>query len=378
MVVYNFFQFNFLKLQWYNVNIVNILTKIVKCIMEGKMKIKKLISMILVVMMMTTMLVGCSNTKPEGESEQKKVTITDHAGREVEVTGEYEKIVSGYYISTSMLVSLGLNDKLVGIEAKAEKRPLYKLAAKELLELPNVGTAKDFDLEGCIALKPDLVILPKKLTEQAKTLADTGITVIVINPENEELLRESIEMVATATGTTEKAKKLLSYYDEQYAELEELTKDSKDKPSVYLAGTSNILTVASGKMYQNSVIEQAGGVNVAKDLSDDQWANISYEQLLQYNPDMIVIIPEAEFTKEDVLNDSELANLNAVKNKAVYEMPGDFEAWDSPVPSGVLGSMWLASIINEDEYSFDDFKNDAAGFYKEFYNVDIDKELVTK
>lgn len=342
------------------------------------MKIKKLISIVLVVMMMTTMLVGCGNTNTQEKSQPKEVTITDHAGREVKVTGNYEKIVSGYYISTSMLVSLGLNDKLVGIESKAEKRPLYKLAAKELLELPKVGTAKDFDLEGCIALKPDLVILPKKLTEQAKTLSDAGITVIVINPENEKLLKESIEMVATATGTTEKAKKLLSYYDEQYAKLEKLTKDSKEKPSVYLAGTSDILTVASGKMYQNSVIEKAGGVNVAKDLTDDQWAKISYEQLLKYNPDMIVIIPEAEFTKEDVLKDPQLANLNAVKNKAVYEMPSDFEAWDSPVPSCVLGSMWLASIIDEEGYSFDDFKNDAAGFYKEFYNVDIDKELVTK
>lgn len=342
------------------------------------MKIKKLISIVLVVMMMTTMLVGCSNTNTQEKSQPKEVTITDHAGREVKVTGNYEKIVSGYYISTSMLVSLGLNDKLVGIESKAEKRPLYKLAAKELLELPKVGTAKDFDLEGCIALKPDLVILPKKLTEQAKTLSDAGITVIVINPENEKLLKESIEMVATATGTTEKAKKLLSYYDEQYAKLEKLTKDSKEKPSVYLAGTSDILTVASGKMYQNSVIEKAGGVNVAKDLTDDQWAKISYEQLLKYNPDMIVIIPEAEFTKEDVLKDPQLANLNAVKNKAVYEMPSDFEAWDSPVPSCVLGSMWLASIIDEEGYSFDDFKDDAASFYKEFYNVDIDKELVTK
>lgn len=342
------------------------------------MKIKKLISIILVVMMMTTMLVGCGNTNTQEKSQPKEVTITDHAGREVKVTGDYEKIVSGYYISTSMLVSLGLNDKLVGIESKAEKRPLYKLAAKELLELPKVGTAKDFDLEGCIALKPDLVILPKKLTEQAKTLSDAGITVIVINPENEKLLKESIEMVATATGTTEKAKKLLSYYDEQYAKLEKLTKDSKEKPSVYLAGTSDILTVASGKMYQNSVIEKAGGVNAAKDLADDQWAKISYEQLLKYNPDMIVIIPEAEFTKEDVLKDPQLANLNAVKNKAVYEMPSDFEAWDSPVPSCVLGSMWLASIIDEEGYSFDDFKNDAASFYKEFYNVDIDKELVTK
>lgn len=342
------------------------------------MKIKKLISIILVVMMMTTMLVGCSNTNTQEKSQPKEVTITDHAGREVKVTGNYEKIVSGYYISTSMLVSLGLNDKLVGIESKAEKRPLYKLAARELLQLPKVGTAKDFDLEGCIALKPDLVILPKKLTEQAKTLSDAGITVIVINPENEKLLKESIEMVATATGTTEKAKKLLSYYDEQYAKLEKLTKDSKEKPSVYLAGTSDILTVASGKMYQNSVIEKAGGVNVAKDLADDQWAKISYEQLLKYNPDMIVIIPEAEFTKEDVLKDPQLSNLNAVKNKAVYEMPSDFEAWDSPVPSCVLGSMWLASIIDEEGYSFDDFKNDAASFYKEFYNVDIDKELVTK
>lgn len=343
------------------------------------MRIKKLISMILVVMMMTTLLVGCSSTTEKIEkNEPTEITITDHAGREVSVTGDYKKIVSGYYISTSMLISLGLKDNLVGIEAKADKRPIYDLAAKELLDLPNVGTAKDFDLEGCINLKPDLVILPKKLTEQAKTLADAGITVIVINPENEKLLRESIEMVAKATGTTEKAEKLLAYYDEQYAKLEELTKDLKDKPSVYLAGTSNILTVASGNMYQNTVIEQAGGVNVAKDLTDNQWANISYEQLLKYNPDMIIIIPEAEFTKVDVLNDSQLANLNAVKNNAIYEMPSDFEAWDSPVPSGVLGSMWLASIINEDGYSFDDFRNDAAKFYKEFYNVDIDKELITK
>lgn len=344
------------------------------------MKIKKIVSMILIFAIMSLTLVGCSNTNTDTNTKSKDeaIIITDHAGREVEVTGNYEKIVSGYYISTSMLVSLGLTDKLVGIEAKAEKRPIYKLAAEELLELPNVGSAKDFDLEGCIALKPDLVILPKKLTEQAKTLADAGITVIVINPENEELLKETIEILGKATGTSDKAEELISYYDEHYKELENITTNSNNKPSVYLAGTSSILTVASGQMYQNSVIEKAGGTNVAGDLKDAQWANISYEQLLSYNPDMIVIIPEAEFTKEDVLNDPQLSNLDAIKNNQVYEMPSDFEAWDSPVPSGVLGSMWLASIINEDNYSFEDFKTDASEFYKQFYNVEIDKNLITK
>ena len=52
---------------------------------------------------------------------------------------------------------------MVGIEAKADKRAIYKLAAPDLIELPSVGTAKEFDLEGCAALSPDLVILPLKV-----------------------------------------------------------------------------------------------------------------------------------------------------------------------------------------------------------------------
>ena len=301
-------------------------------------KFKKIISLFILGILMSTFVVGCGSNNVE--SKDNKVTVVDQLGREVELDGTPEKIISSYYISTSLLINLGVQDKLVGIEAKAEKRPIYKLAAKELLELPNVGTAKDFDLEGCIALKPDLVILPKKLTEQAKTLADTGITVIVVNPENEELLKEAIEMIATATGTTEKAKELLSYYDEQYTKLEGITKDSKDKPSVYLAGTSNILTVSSGKMYQNSVIEKAGGTNAAKDLTDDNWANISYEQLLSYNPDMIVIIPEAEFTKEDVLKDIEgnfiFDECYNVNDEDVDEFDKNFEFKKKEVREGQL------------------------------------------
>ena len=345
------------------------------------MKFKKILSIILAMLMMATLLVGCgkgSKDEEDAAKEPKEVTITDQAGREVTVTGKYEKIVSGYYISTSMLIALGLEDNLVGIEAKAENRPIYKLAAPQLLDLPNVGTAKEFNLEGCIDLEPDLVILPKKLTDQGETLADLGITVIVINPENEQLLKEAVEIIATATGTTERGDKLLSYYENKYAELETITKNVTENQKVYIAGTSDILTVASKGMYQNSVIEKAGGTNVVSDIEETNWSKTSYEQLLAYNPEVIVIIPEAQFTKEDVLNDPELSGLKAVAEGAVYEMPKAFEAWDSPVPSGVLGSMWLCSILNEDKYSFDTFKTEAAEFYKEFFDVDIDKDLITK
>ena len=95
------------------------------------------------------------------------VTVTDQAGRSVTIESEPQRIVSGYYISTSLLIALGKTDKLVGIEAKADTRPIYSLSAPQLLELPNVGSAKEFDLEGCAALEPDLVILPLKLQDAA-------------------------------------------------------------------------------------------------------------------------------------------------------------------------------------------------------------------
>lgn len=56
------------------------------------------------------------------------VTLTDQVGREVTVEEVPSRIVSGYYISSSALIALGVRDRIVGIEAKAAKRP-FMLAA---------------------------------------------------------------------------------------------------------------------------------------------------------------------------------------------------------------------------------------------------------
>lgn len=53
-----------------------------------------------------------------------------------------------------------MQDELVGVEAKADKRTLYSLSAPELQSLPSIGTAKEFDLEGCAALTPTLSSCP--------------------------------------------------------------------------------------------------------------------------------------------------------------------------------------------------------------------------
>ena len=327
------------------------------------MKSTKLIALLFCIVMLFS-LAAC--TAGGGE---KALAVTDHAGRTVELESEAEKLVSGYYITTSMLIAMDLDDRLVGIEAKAASRPIYALAAPELLELPNVGSAKDFNLEGCIALEPDLVILPLKLRDAAETLTQMGIPAICVNPENDELMAETVNMIAALTGAEKAAKKLLSHGEKALADLAD-DLSGAEAPTVYLGGNSAFLSTAGSAMYQHSLIENAGAINVAAEITDSYWAEVSYEQLLAWDPDYIVIVPGADYTAADVLADSAVSGLSAVKNDRVLEMPDDYESWDSPVPSAFLGSLWLASQLHGDVFSEADFNAALSDFYTGFYGFE--------
>lgn len=350
---------------------------------------KKLISLLLVLAMLLsfaacgqtakseeTTPVTTASTVPETEEVASEttvaashypVTVIDHAGREVVIEEEPQKLVSGYYISTSLLIALDLDEKMVGIEAKANKRPIYALAAPELIDLPNVGTAKEFDLEGCAALEPDLVILPIKLKSAVETLEGLGIDVLLVNPENQELLTEMIHMIAAATNTEDKAAELLNFTATQEGYLAE-TLAGAEAPSVYLAGNSSMLSTAGNAMYQSDMIRLAGGNNAAAEIEDSYWVEIDYEQLLAWNPDYIILASDAAYTVEDVLADPNLAGCAAVTNGNVYQLPNKAEAWDSPVPSGILGALWLANVLHNDLLSDADFAAKVDTYYETFYD----------
>ncbi len=322
---------------------------------------KKLLSLILCLVLLFS-LAACS----AGTGKGKTQTLTDQAGREVAIPQNPETLVSGYYISTSVLIALGVQSKLVGVEAKADKRPIYALAAPELINLPNTGSAKDFNLEGCAALNPQIVILPKKLKEQAENLEKLGFATLLVDPEDDKSLEEMITLLAKATGKEEAGTKLITRRNE----IKQTISDKLggcETVSVYLAGNSSYLSTAGGKMYQSALIEAAGGRNVAENLEDTYWAEVSYEQLLAWNPEAIILAADAEYSIDDVLSDPTLAEIAAVKNGCVYQIPGDIEAWDSPVPGSVLGSAYAAAVLHPDCISMSEVLTMIQDFYKDFY-----------
>lgn len=350
-------------------------------------RINKWLAMLLAVVMVLS-FAACGNEpapapQPEPTTDVTyPVTVKDMAGREVTLEKQPERIVSGYYISSSACIALGLTDKMVGIEDKSTKRPIYKLAAPALIDLPNVGSAKAFDLEACIATEPDLVILPMKQKDTAQTLQEMGIATLLVLPESHEQLIEMFTLIGTATNTVKQAEKLISYYNTKLSAVTELTRDIPDdeKPVVYLGSTSDILCTAPREMYQASLITTAGGKNAGDVLEGSSWTDIDNETFLTMNPDIIVIptdnfaVSSPDYTAEDVMNNPTFSDVTAVKNSAVYQMPIGYEAWDSPVPSGILGTLWMLKTLHPELYPAEQFAADVNEFYTVFYGFSVNEQ----
>lgn len=293
------------------------------------------------------------------------LTVTDQLGREVTIEEEPKTLASGYYISTSLLIALGVQDELVGVEAKADKRDIYSLSAPEIQSLPSIGTAKEFDLEGCAALAPDLVIVPAKLKDSIPQMEEMGLTVLAVKPENQADLFGTIELLAQATNTVARGEELEMAIDSNLTALAEAVAGT-DAPSVYLAGNSSVLETAGPAMYQNTMIENANGTNAAS-VEDTYWAEVSYEQILDWNPDYIILASDAEYDVDSVLNDAALADCTAVKEGHVYQLPHAVEAVDSPVPASFLGSVYLASVLHPEQVTEEYYHAAADEFYGSFY-----------
>ena len=323
--------------------------------------------------------VSASGSAPAESASQAEgqIVLTDQAGREVVLEGPAQSIVSCYYISTYAAIALGAEDRVVGLEKKADTRPIYQMAAPELLEKPQVGTMKELDVEATAALEPELVIMPQALADYADTLTQLGIPVLVVNPESHEALVEMLQLMGTALGLEDRAEALASYYQEQLDRMAELTQ-ATEAPVVYMGSNSSFLATAPASMYQSTLIRQAGGVNAGDSLEGDYWTEVSYEDVLAMAPQVIVLPAGAEYTVQDVAEDPQLSALPAVQDGAVYQMPGGIEEWDSPVPSGILGAMWMTSVLHPDVYSFEEFTADAQDFYQTFYGFSVDASLITK
>lgn len=344
---------------------------------------KRVIS-ILLVLVMALLPVGCQKKEEPAPAPVEEnfavandpsnssgypVTILDQAGRHVTIEEQPQRVISGSGSVTSILMAMGQQDKLVAIEPDANENEFYETAAPKLLRLPGIGWG-EIDINKCLSLKPDLVILPADMEGSVQTLEDAGVQVLLVTPDSRLLLQEMADMFGAVLGCKDAADTLVRYMDRVIDDLDDAVAES-EMPTVYMAGEKSVLSTAGPRVYSGHLVNYAGGINVADEIKNFYWTKVSYEQVVEWNPAYIIISSKADYTVEDVLADPELAEVDAVKNGNVYQVPSNVECWDQLTPGSVLGALWLGSVLHPDLITEQTVNETAAEFYQTLYNYNM-------
>lgn len=319
---------------------------------------------------LSLILGGCGSKTPSQNKTDKtaSITVTDGLGRKIELKEPAKRVLTNYIIPVHMMFVLGTGDRLVAANAKGTTdNPLFKALSPNIVNTVDFKNKKFFNVESALALKPDLVLLNSSYKDIIDNAESHGLKVFAINAEDINGLKSTMENLGKALGKEKESKDFCDYYDSVISMIKKDAEgiQDKDKPVVYMAG-SDLYSTAAKDMYQHSIIELAGGKNAGAELSGG-WVKVSAEQIIKWNPDIILLPQYCSAKPADVLSNPALKGVNAVKNKKVYLFPSKLCAWDFPSPQAILGIEWLAVKINPQSFKDIDINKEADRFFNKFY-----------
>ncbi|NOY99074.1 MAG: cobalamin-binding protein [Chloroflexi bacterium] len=273
------------------------------------------------------------------------IAVTDGLGREVTLTVAAQTVVSLAPSNTEILFAVGADGQTVG-------RDMFSDYPEAAASLPDVGGSMGaYDLEAIVALSPDLVLAGGiNSPELVKSIEDLGLTVYYLpNPGTLEEMYANLETVGQLTGHTDDAAALVESLQARVAAVDEKIASVSERPSVFyeLDSTDPAKPYTAGPgTFVDLLIDRAGGDNIGSEL-EGQWAQISLEQLIVLNPD-VILLGDSLFgtTVESVKQRPGWEALAAVQNDQVF--PFNDNLVSRPGPRLVDGLEALAKQLHPD------------------------------
>jgi iron complex transport system substrate-binding protein len=269
-------------------------------------------------------------------------TFTDGLGRDIQLDGPAQRVVSLAPSNTEILFAIGAGSQVVGRDEFSD----YPEEAKSIGSIG--GSMGQYSAEAIVALNPDLVLAAEINTpELVKQLEDLGLTVYYLkNPTTLEGMYDNLGIVASLTGHTDEANTLVESLKARVAAVDEkIAPLSSTIPVFYeidASDASKPYTYGPGS-FGDLLISRAGGSNVAGSL-DNPYPQISLEQLVVANPSVIVLGDSMwGTTPESVKERAGWEGIAAVQSGQIY--PFDDNLISRPGPRLVDGLEQLAKLL---------------------------------
>lgn len=274
-------------------------------------------------------LIGLAACTPQAAAPtQAAIVMTDGLGRQVSLDAPAEKIVSLAPSNTEILFAIGAGPQMIGRDSFSNYPP-------EALELADIGGVRSTNLEEITRLQPDLVLAAKiNAPELISSLEELGLTVYYLdNPHDMEGLFTNLQIVAELTGRQAETEELVESLRQRVEKAKSVADSVPERPKVFyeLDGTDPAKPWTSGPdTFIDMLIDMAGGQNIGAVLSSE-WAQISQEELIVQNPD-IILLGDAAYgvTPESVAERPGWAAIKAVQEGRILPFNDDLVSRPGP------------------------------------------------
>lgn len=298
--------------------------------------------------------------------ETSSLTLVDKLGRSVTVSVPVKKAV--VVITYELIPALGIWDQVVGVSRWAEVEcDIYKdiIEKSPHLKRPHVGIGTDINVEAVMALKPDLVITWTYNPAPIRFLEEKGINVFSLYPENLRELYEVIRFHGILFGKVDRAEEIISEMERLFGIIKERTGEIAQEERlkvVHLLGKPTTVSGAVG--ITNDLINLIGAVNVGGEIKDRN-ADVSVEQIVKWNPDVIFIWGNAGYSPEWIFENSQWGHIKAVQKRRVYKLP----KWSTWSPRLAPIALWMAMKVYPEKFQDVSFQRVLEDFYVKVFGL---------
>ncbi|MGW0734380.1 ABC transporter substrate-binding protein [Streptomyces sp. NPDC002851] len=296
---------------------------------------------------------GRAGTASRGDG----LTVTDLTGKSVELPHPARRVVTIPLPAASMVVAVnGGPEVLVGMNAASRTAVAGSFlgsAYPELLKVPTDVAGAEFapNVESVLNLSPDVVIQwGDRGPGIVEPLRQAGLTVARLTYGTQKDLEGAIALYGALLGKRKRAERMVAGMRERMrklrSELRTPGAGARSAPSVlYLRGATESLQVGGGASYNHYVTELVGARNPAAGIDSEQ-AAIDTEQLLKWDPDIVLLGNFGPAAPKDLYGDPALASLRAVRERRIYKVPLGGYRWDPPSQESPLMWQWLAGLVH--------------------------------
>jgi len=278
---------------------------------------KKLVSLFLVLLMVFSMTAAAM-------AEDTTITVTDMHGREIVLSEAVTRIVALSPSDCEILCSIGCEELLVG-------RGKYCDYPETILELPALATGDNLNVEEILALEPQVVLMSdmNQTDEQVQMLEQNGVKVVVSQSTDIEGVYTAIRMISTLVGKETDGEALIAKMQATFEYIASQCEASEKTIYFEVMPLQWGLWTAGDKTFMHELAHICGMENAFADIVD--WQAISAEQVIERDPDYIVLVTGmGETAVDEVLGREGWGDMKAIKAAAVYN--ADSYAMTRPGP----------------------------------------------